>query len=364
MMNPDFLHKSASAGSSGRWWLALRIATGLALLGFVFSRGASIKEVAAALAGASPARLVFAVAVAVTGELVTAVKWKLLIASAGGRLPLGKAVRTSFVGMFYNNFFPGSVGGDIVRALMVARYAGGKASAAASTFMQRNTGLAALFFVGIPAAVVWHRQMNLPDVVWQNSLRAVVASPLLWLGAASVGYAAVNMVLFSRRLYAGVWRYLHKITGAEPCSYAGRGLWRVKAALGRAAKGGFKKLQRFHQELHGYPFWQGGPLALSVVSQLLDIFLVWNLAQALSIRVSLTDLLVVVPMVTLANLLPVTINGIGLRETMYLALLTGVGVAPSEAVALGLAQFGVVLLLSASGGIVHLVSKAEIPGAT
>lgn len=358
MTNPELLHINSRSGSEGRWWLMLRLMTGLALLTFVFTRGASVKEVIAAFAGADGGQLAFALGIALLGEGVTAYKWKLLIESAGGHLPLKKAVRTSLIGMFYNNFFPGSVGGDIVRALIVAKNAGGKAAAAASTFMQRNTGLAALFFVGIPAALLWPRRILMPGLVENLRLEALLSSPLLWLGLALTGYIGVNLLLFSRYLYAAVWHYLHRISdAAAPEARVPVGRQALKMFIRRGVRAGFRKLQRFHQELHGYRFWQAGPLGLSVVTQMLDIFLIWNLAQALAISVSMTDLMVAVPLVTLANLLPITVNGIGLRETMYLALLTGAGVAPSQAVALGLLQFGVVLSLSSAGGVLHVFGK-------
>src|SRR5690348_2799324 len=117
-----------------------RLATGLALLAFLLLRQADLTHVLTTLRQASLPHLLLALLLALTSEIITAIKWTQLIRHTGGRLPLPKAIRVSLIGMFYNNFFPGSVGGDIIRILHITREAGSKARAAASTFMQRNTG--------------------------------------------------------------------------------------------------------------------------------------------------------------------------------------------------------------------------------
>src|SRR5690606_26936878 len=100
--------------------------------------------------------------------------------------------------MFYNNFLPGSVGGDVVRVLLIARYAGGKAKAAASVFMQRNTGLAGLFAIGIPSSFLWPRIMDWPGELINRHMTDWLHDCRVWLLAAMVGFAGVNALLFNR----------------------------------------------------------------------------------------------------------------------------------------------------------------------
>jgi uncharacterized membrane protein YbhN (UPF0104 family) len=319
--------------------LLLRLVIGSALLVFVFTRAADLRHVVETLRQASIPRLLLALVIAATGEVLTAWKWALLVRSIGGRLPLLAAVRASFIGMFYNNYFPGSVGGDVVRVLLIARYAGGKARATASAFMQRNTGVAGLFAIGIPAAFLWPRWMELPGDFLNRPLTAWLHDARAWLIGAALGYAAVNIILFSRGAYDRLWALLHRHITWRPAGFF------------------LDKIRRFHTELHGFRFWLAAPLAISAATQLLDIFMVWNLAAALNLDIPFHVLLVAVPLVTLANLLPITINGIGLREAMYVALLTSAAIPPSHAVALSLMQFGVIVALAMVGGILQTVNR-------
>lgn len=331
------------------WPWGVRLVVGLALLGFVFSRGVSLARVVEIIREANPWRLGLALGVAVVGELLTAYKWSVLVRAIGGMLPPLVGIRASFIGMFYNNFLPGSVGGDIVRVLMISRYAGGKARAVASTFMQRNTGLAGLFAFGIPAAFLWPMRVELPLGMEVPEGAGWLLDTRFWLVGAAVGYCGVNMALFSRRVYGGLWGLLQKLARLDG---AGEGSETTLRKVGMLVRYLLEKLRRFHTELHGFRFWLGVPLLISVLTQLVDIFMVWNLAEGLDLGVPFYVFLGVVPVVTLANLVPVTVNGIGLREAMYVALLAaGAGVGGDRAVALSLMHFGVIITLAAVGGL-------------
>ncbi len=332
------------------WPWGVRLVVGLALLVFVFSRGVSLARVMEILGEGNPWRVGFALGVAVVGELLTAYKWSVLMRVIGGMLPPLVAIRASFIGMFYNNFLPGSVGGDIVRVLMISRYAGGKARAVASTFMQRNTGLAGLFFFGIPAAFLWPMRVELPLEIEVPEGAGWLLDTRVWMVGAAMGYCGVNIALFSRRMYGGIWAFLQRLAGMD--GVVGGPEKKLRVGLMRPVGYLLEKLRRVHTELHGFRFWLGVPLLISVFTQLVDIFMVWNLAEGLGLGVPFYVLLGAVPVVTLANLIPVTVNGIGLREAMYVALLVaGAGAGRDQAVALSLMHFGVIIMLAAVGGV-------------
>lgn len=344
--------------------MAVRLAIGLGLLMFLFTRQADLQSVWHLVRNARWERLLMALAIAITGEVATAWKWSLLVKRIGGRLPLSRAVRASFIGMFYNNFFPGSVGGDVAKILIVARDAGGKARAAASAFMQRNTGLAGLFIIGIPAAFLWPRHLDWPDLADLKPGARWITDSRTWLISAAIGYGAVNGVMFSRRAYDRLWLLSRRISAQTSSPLAALQGQHTASLLQRWVRTITEKIRRFHTELHGYRFWMMAPLLLSVLTQLIDIFLVWNLSQAIGVSIPLPVLMVTVPMVTLANLLPITLNGIGLRETMYIALLHSAGVPASQAMALSLLQFAVMLTLAAVGGALHWRQTSQIPPQT
>jgi hypothetical protein len=113
------------------------------------------------------------------------------------------------------------------------------------------------------------------------------------------------------------------------------------------------KIQRFHDSL--LLFRRGVPVAvgISVVTQLLDCLMVCLIAHSMDIRLPFGLFLVYVPAVAVAALLPVSFNGIGLREAVYVVLMGNAGVSPDQAVGISLVHFAFILGLAGAGGLIH-----------
>jgi uncharacterized membrane protein YbhN (UPF0104 family) len=88
---------------------------------------------------------------------------------------------------------------------------------------------------------------------------------------------------------------------------------------------------------------------LSAVIQFLNAVLVWMTGVALGLDVPLTWYCLIVPLVTLLTLLPISLNGMGLRELGYVVLLLPVGVDESHAVTLAFLGFAVSVVSSLAG---------------
>jgi len=81
---------------------------------------------------------------------------------------------------------------------------------------------------------------------------------------------------------------------------------------------------------------------------------VWMLGQALGVAASLWAYAAVVPLVTLLTLLPVSVNGVGVREAFLVLLLGPAGVAEAQAVTLGLLWLTMLSAASLLGGGVYV----------
>jgi glycosyltransferase 2 family protein len=66
-----------------------------------------------------------------------------------------------------------------------------------------------------------------------------------------------------------------------------------------------------------------------------------------------------IPVVTLVSMIPISLNGMGLREYAFVALFTGIGVPAESAVALGLLSSTVIILSSLPGGVVYVFFKSR-----
>jgi len=118
---------------------------------------------------------------------VGAVRWQLLLEVQGIRITFAESLRLTFIGWFFNNWMPGSTGGDFVKAYYIARRTHRKAEAVTTVFLDRLIGLVAMCMLGAAAvAATW------------NDERVRVAQ--IMVGAFLAAVAVGGGVFYSRRL--------------------------------------------------------------------------------------------------------------------------------------------------------------------
>ena len=137
----------------------------------------------------------------VAGQALSTWKWRLLLAPVGlGAVRYPRLLAFYFIGMFFNLFLPTIVGGDAVKAVLLARETGAPARATTSVFMERNLGLFALLSIALVAS--WRA----PAV----DIMGVSLSTLTLL--LFCGFIAANAVLVTR----GVYGLVDRIIAATP----------------------------------------------------------------------------------------------------------------------------------------------------
>ena len=98
-------------------------------------------------------------------------------------------------------------------------------------------------------------------------------------------------------------------------------------------------------------------LLLSFLFQFFSIIYVFFIAKAVGVPVDIVYLFLVVPLITLFLMLPISINGIGLRETAFILFFTSIGISSVSALAVSFLSFVVLIIISAFGGVVFLLNK-------
>ncbi|ETX13183.1 hypothetical protein OCH239_13005 [Roseivivax halodurans JCM 10272] len=109
---------------------------------------------------------------------------------------------------------------------------------------------------------------------------------------------------------------------------------------------------------HSALFWRAGVLALLL--QVNNVTFYWMLSEALSLDVDFATFFIIAPLAIFIMTLPISINGIGLRETAFVLLLGMTGVAGEQALALAWMEFGLILMLGGVGGLVY-ITRPERP---
>jgi glycosyltransferase 2 family protein len=95
-------------------------------------------------------------------------------------------------------------------------------------------------------------------------------------------------------------------------------------------------------------------LLISIINQLAVISVTWIMALGLRLNVSFSHCVIFVPIITLISMIPISFNGMGLRERAYTSLFGGIGLLPASCLALGLMSSIITILTSLPGGIVYI----------
>lgn len=295
------------------FWLKAAVSLGLLAAVVLLSHP---ERIGAALARADARWVLAGTAVWVAIQLLNVYKWRLLNRAQGLDTSLGQLLDVYYVGMFFNTFLPSGFGGDAVRAYELSRLSGQAGSSLASVAVDRFTSLYALLLLGTGALAV-------APTAWR-----VVPLEAAW------GLDVAGAVAFGVLLQTAWLKQLASWAPIARLPRLGGLITEVASAVaGLRSAGATLALS----------------LAVSLLYQFLAVVLHYMFMVALALPVSFGYALVFIPILSLAASLPVSINGLGVREGGYAFFLGRLGIAPGEAVSVGLLSL-TMLLLSASWG--------------
>jgi len=305
----------------------LKVAVTLALYALVLYK-IDVRQFLGRLREAHLGWVVLGVAAYAAGQWLSAWRWWLLLRPVQLTVPYLRMVAFYFIGMFFNHFLPTIIGGDAVKAILLARETGAPARSTMSVFMERNVGLLALLTIATVAAFV------APPV-------AVKGVSLLHLTLLLFcGFIVTNVLLANRRAY----HLIDCLVALTPLSHI-----RSRAASLYDAVVPYRERRSW------------GVLAAAIGQSFLFqgvvILVVFLNAHALAKDVPLAALAVFVPLISLAGMLPISVNGLGIREALYVVLFGRIGVPGDVAVSLALLYVVVTLAASLPGGVVYALQR-------
>jgi glycosyltransferase 2 family protein len=303
-----------------RTWLlfATKLAVGIALVAFLVWHY-DLRPSFLLIRRERPSLFLATVVLYVAGQVMSAFRWQLLAALNGLPGRFLEYLAYYFVGMFTNLFVPGLVGGDALRALYLGRRHQRIGQAFASVVADRGTGLLALFWLAVVAAVCTTR-MRLPAPVLRVTLAAGAISLLAFLAAPRLANWVSGRDRLNR-LFAPIIPYLCRPIALTPA------------------------------------------IALSALLQLSLAMCQYLLAIGLRLDIALATFILIVPITNVIAGLPITINGLGMREAGYLVLLGMAGVSREQAVALSLLYFAATLVGGFTGIFAFVMTPMPRPSA-
>lgn len=283
--------------------LLLRIfVSGLLLL--LILRQVDLSAVSSHLRRANLTFLIASITLIYLNYFVSSYRWQGLAKVKGISASLLDFVRLYFIGAFFNNFLPSIVGGDVVKAYKLTKLTDKKVDAAVSVFMERFTGLVVLGLISLTA------------FIYEFKLRAVLITVgLLLLGA--VGFWLAPKIV----------KFHHLLKKAYDSVMAYRG---ERAILWQAT-------------------WT------SFLVQIIAVTTEYLIFMALGLKVSYLYCLFAIPLIAVASMLPISINGVGIQDALFVIFFARVGVAQEAALAVSFLYHVLRLASSLVGGLLYIL---------
>jgi len=307
--------------------LCLKLLVSSGLLTYFFTR-IHVERFLGTLLAANFYYITAALFVYLVAQGVSAVRWTLLVRPLGFRTSFHDLVLYYLIGMFFNLFAPGTVGGDVSRVYYLARdpesvraegWSTTTVRAAIAVFMDRAIGMVVLVWLGafglllFPVYAVPSALRSVTFLLAVGFLFAGLLIPVLRRLLPDDGHSVVVKLRLALRSYRAHWRTL------------------INAIL------------------------------LSLVIHFIQSWMHVVMGRALGVDIPFSYCIIAYPLVGAFSALPISLNGFGLREGGYLFMLGIIGIDSEKGIAFGLLLFVIVAIDSLLGGIVFLLRRNTEP---
>lgn len=305
--------------------LVLKCVVSFSLLGFILCFKIPLKDIKNVIISADIGWILVSFSLHSLGLLISAVRWKILITAQDDDASLLFLLKSYLVGSFFNNLLPTRIGGDAVRIWDGSKLSRSMLKSLAIVLVERLTGILILLLFALSAAAF--------------RIETAKNSPVIWVALIMGGVGIALILFFFSPLTVSILHFLpdkkilvkikQKAISLRETVLSYR---RKKKALARAM------------------FWA----LLLQINVILHFFLI---GKALKLSIGIVDYFIFIPLVLLIQLIPVTINGLGLREGAYLEIFSSYGIAGETAIAFSFIDLAFMLIVGIIGGIIYVTRK-------
>ncbi|MBA7661468.1 hypothetical protein ES703_69485 [subsurface metagenome] len=279
----------------------------------------------------------------IVAHIIVGLRWWLLLRAQSIFIGFWVAVRLYFLGWFYNNFMPSSLGGDLIRAGYVTRHTEKRFEAALSVFVDRVIGLFSTLTIAVFFSLLFLRgQVDTIMSRYQRGfLRTFAEYRSIFLGV-----IAVIVVVFCGFLVHRRSRALLKKAWSFVCLHTIKMTAKLKNAAIIYCRNPLTILAVF---------------GLTVFVQIMVITSFWVLGVNMGIPASIKYYYVFFTLTWVFGAIPISIGGAGVVEGSLVIMFTQfAGIEESAALAIALSQRAVWMLTSLPGAVIHLLG-AHLP---
>jgi len=281
----------------------IRVVVTALLLAWVVFR-VDIQQVGSVIRMADGSWLMVGVVVYFVGMMCAVWRWQILLHALSITQPFLRVTRLFFVSCFFSMFLPSSIGGDVMRMVLLTPSMAKREVAVSSVLLDRLIGLAVIIVGGLCAALALPIVRNDPGVMATLAITAT----LFILGLAP---------LFSRPLLSFL-------------------LVCLPFGLRSRLHGPVNSVRDSFVSLRQHPKALFGAIGTSILLQIAVCISVYLAGRAFDIQAGLLIYFALIPIGLAVTALPITINGLGVQDNVLLLLFSAVGVSATEVVVLSL----------------------------
>jgi uncharacterized protein (TIRG00374 family) len=289
--------------------LPLRLLITMILLGIIVWQLGDIEEVGGLISRIDPWYVVLILLVNTADRALMTFKWAWLLHSRGVHLPFLQGMRIYCSSMVWGLVLPATMGADVIRAVNTSRLGLNVHEIIASIIIERMVGFLSALLLGLLSLILLSSLSGLGsqfDVVW-------------WLGSAALISATT---VFAASFTQSAFDFLH--------GRLLRRFWDNPV---------MKRLRHFHSTYRAYQDNKADLatfLGLTFSEQLVPILHSWLIARSLGVEVGVLYVAGAVPLALLISRIPISIDGLGVFDGVFMLLMSFAGIQATEAISISL----------------------------
>ena len=262
-------------------------------------------------------------------NLLGSIQWYLLMKSRGIELPLIKVISYYYVGLFFNNFLIGYVGGDAVRIYDISKASGSSSNAISTVFFDRLIGFVMLTTLALMAALAWRNIFQSKTIIL-----IIIIIFVSWI----ISFIVLFNEQFAKKI-GWVFRFI------------------LPAKVNEKLREVYSSINSFKHDKNTI----SSVILISFIIQTLRILVHFIAALSVGLNAHIKYFFIFVPVIALLASLPISIGGIGIRESSGVALFSQVNSFQPEAiVAMEFLAYIIGLVSTIPGGLIFMLRKEKI----
>jgi uncharacterized protein (TIRG00374 family) len=296
-----------------------KILFSIVLIGWLFHR-IGIENIVFQLKAANWFWVLLATLTFTVSNFLGALQWFLLLRSQKVRCSFLHALSYYHVGLFFNNFLIGYIGGDALRIYDVARHAGDTTVAVSSVMFDRFIGFFTLTSIAMGVSIVGAQQLSSSATIY-------------FIGVILVVWFMTLFLLFNENAGKAFGRFF-------------------KPMLPNIITEKIHNVYMATNQIRHHRLVLAQLVGISIIVQALRIVTHYYAALSVGVRANVLYFFIFIPIVALFASLPISFGGIGVREQSGVALFSTIGLTASKVVTFEFLAYIIGIVATIPGGVI------------